>query len=160
MVSKLINQNSHKWKSEFVHEIFELESAQAILFIHLPTRARPDKLIWTLDPKGKFLVRSAYRVTTDQTPNGTEIHWSKLWNLRAPERVKMLLWRIGSNSLPTKDNLSRRIVSSDPIWVVQTRKWNKSTYILQMPSSTSNMVLKLLELQIRRASNHELRGHH
>ena len=114
---------------EFIHEIFEPESAQAILSIHLPPRARPNKLVWTLDPKGKFLVRSAYRVTNDQTPNGTEIHWSKLWNLRAPERVKMLLWRIGSNSLPTKDNLRRRSVSSDPICVLCRQENETSQHI-------------------------------
>uniref|UniRef100_A0A7N2LHN6 Uncharacterized protein n=1 Tax=Quercus lobata TaxID=97700 RepID=A0A7N2LHN6_QUELO len=86
MVSQPINQNSHEWKSELVHEIFEAESAQAILSIHLPARVRPDKLIWVLDPKGRFSVRSAYRVFTAQIHNNTDIPWTKLWNLRALER--------------------------------------------------------------------------
>ena len=115
-VSQLINQNSHEWKSELVHEIFEAKSAQAILSIHLPAGVRPDKLIWVLDPKGRFSVRSAYRVFTTQIHNNTDIPWTKLWNLRALERVKMLLWRIGSNA--TKENLIQRIGSIDPTCVL------------------------------------------
>ena len=103
MVSQLINQNSHEWKSELVHEIFEAKSAQAILSIHLPAGVRPDKLIWVLDPKGRFSVRSAYRVFTTQVHNNTDIPWTKLW-------------RIGSNA--TKENLIQRIGSIDPTCVL------------------------------------------
>ena len=41
----------------------------------------------------------------------------------------MLLWRIGSNSLPTKDNLRRRSVSSDPICVLCRQENETSQHI-------------------------------
>ena len=41
----------------------------------------------------------------------------------------MLLWRIGSNSLPTKDNLRRRSVSSDPICVLVRQENETSQHI-------------------------------
>ena len=57
--------------------------------------------------KGCFFVKEAYKqiVTQDTTLPSTNIEWKKLWKLKAPKRIKMLLWRIGANALPTRDNL-------------------------------------------------------
>ena len=41
------------------------------------------------------------------------ICWNKLWKLNLPERLKMHLWRIGVNSIPTKENLLTRLHVSD-----------------------------------------------
>ena len=41
-----------------------------------------------------------------------------LWKLKALKRIKMLLWRIGSNSLPTKENLMSRLGFNDSICVL------------------------------------------
>ena len=72
-----------------------------------------------LIPKARFFIRPAYRVFTAQIHNNIDIPWAKLWNLRALEKVKMLLWRIGSNALPpTKENLIQRIGSIDPTCVL------------------------------------------
>lgn len=105
MVSQLINQELHVWKTNLVLELFEPKSAHEILSIQLPIRSKPDRLIWVPNPKGKFSVKSAYYVTTARSPNSLDVPWNKLWNLRAPERTKMLLWRIDTNALPTKENL-------------------------------------------------------
>ena len=34
--------------------------------------------------------------------------WNKIWQLQVPNRVRSLLWHVGSDSLPTKANLFRR----------------------------------------------------
>nr|POE85873.1 putative ribonuclease h protein [Quercus suber] len=40
--------------------------------------------------------------------------WRVLWNLKVPNRIKTLLWRAISDALPTRVNLVRRKVLSDP----------------------------------------------
>ena len=40
--------------------------------------------------------------------------WKKLWKIRVPERLRMLLWRIGPDAIPTKDNMIKRFESIDP----------------------------------------------
>lgn len=48
----------------------------------------------------------------------SEDHWKNIWKLNVLERTKMFLWRIAANVLPTKDNLSRRMVINDPNCVI------------------------------------------
>lgn len=119
-VTQLIDHANYEWNIRLVHTTFEPESAQAILSIPLPARAKPDKLIWSPNPKGNFLVHSSYRIASNQsnTPTNTEVWWKRLWKLRALEKIKMLMWRISVNALPTKDNMSKRIESIDPTCVL------------------------------------------
>lgn len=98
-----------------LQELFEPESAQAILSIPIPLSPKPCELIWVKDSKGVFSVKSTYRVEQEDTSNSLSLSvpWQKIWSLKPHERVKMLLWRIGSNSLPTKESLMLRLGSND-----------------------------------------------
>ena len=35
--------------------------------------------------------------------------WKKIWKIRVPERVKMLIWRIATNTIPVKEVLGQRV---------------------------------------------------
>ncbi|KAK9989403.1 hypothetical protein SO802_029642 [Lithocarpus litseifolius] len=89
---------------------------QAVIQIQIPLSPRLDKLIWVLDQKGDFSVKSAYQASRDQSPRNApyNVPWQKLWMLNAPKRTKVLLWRIGQNSLPTKENIVLRIGEGNP----------------------------------------------
>uniref|UniRef100_A0A2N9GY92 RNase H type-1 domain-containing protein n=1 Tax=Fagus sylvatica TaxID=28930 RepID=A0A2N9GY92_FAGSY len=39
--------------------------------------------------------------------------WQRIWKLKAHERTKMLIWRIGANVLPTKERIAQRMSISD-----------------------------------------------
>lgn len=65
MVSMLINNTTNHWKVGIINEIFEPDSAQAILSLPIPLRPRADKLIWILDFKGVFSVKSVYKTNHD-----------------------------------------------------------------------------------------------
>ena len=115
-VAQLIDQDHRTWKTNLVMDIFNPISANAILSIPIPSRSSPNKLMWILDSKGLFSVKSAYKEllpsNPSQAPSG--VNWSKLWKLRGPERIKMFLWRIAANVLPTKENLMSRLGIHDP----------------------------------------------
>jgi hypothetical protein len=95
-------------------DFFELETVAAIQKIRIPFFSRPDKLMWIKEPKGQFFVKSAYNTCQEtSTSHSQDPLWKKLWKLKVHDRVKMLLWRIASNVLPTKDNLAKRLGSID-----------------------------------------------
>uniref|UniRef100_A0A7N2LRG7 Reverse transcriptase zinc-binding domain-containing protein n=1 Tax=Quercus lobata TaxID=97700 RepID=A0A7N2LRG7_QUELO len=116
MVSMLFDSETHSWKESLIHQIFEPESAAAILSLPIPTRPCSDKLIWVPDSRGEFSVKSAYRSSRELENSGimSDVLWRRLWKIRAPERIKMLLWRIAPNSLPTRHNISLRTHIPDP----------------------------------------------
>ncbi|XP_058754287.1 uncharacterized protein LOC131627446 [Vicia villosa] len=58
-----------------------------------------------------YSVRSGYRLWREaqvkHLPGGVEENWSSLWNIKAPPRVKYLLWRICRGCLPTRLRLQQ-----------------------------------------------------
>lgn len=69
---------------------------------------------------GAILVKSAYCTCTNQANNNNhpEVPRGKLWKFKAPERIKMLLWRMVVNALPNRKNLMSKIAISDPSYVL------------------------------------------
>lgn len=115
MVSMLLDTSTHCWKENLINYLFETSSAQAILSIPIPTRLGSNKLIWIPDSLGVISVKSAYRSSSQHvnTSGLCESFWKKLGKIKTPKRIKMLLWRIGSNNLPTRDKLATRICILD-----------------------------------------------
>ena len=85
-VSQLIHNELHCWKVELIRQMFDTPSAQAILAIPIPITSKADELVWVLDSKGVFSVKSAYIASNPQfnTPVSLTVKWKKLWNLKAP----------------------------------------------------------------------------
>uniref|UniRef100_A0A803PES3 Reverse transcriptase zinc-binding domain-containing protein n=1 Tax=Cannabis sativa TaxID=3483 RepID=A0A803PES3_CANSA len=68
---------------------------------------------------GSFTVRSAYALlqqakTSNLQPDNSGF-WLKLWQLKLPPMVKDFLWRVCTNSLPTRFQLSTKHVPIDPL---------------------------------------------
>ena len=84
--------------------------------------------MWILDSKGLFSVKSAYKKMLPNTPSQTSstVDWSKIWKIRGPERIKMFLWRVAANTLPTRKNLISRMDITEP-WCVLCNQDVEST---------------------------------
>ena len=48
--------------------------------------------------------------------SSTRSIWKGVWGLCVPNRVKTLLWRAGSNSLPSLENLKKRKIVLDDLY--------------------------------------------
>ena len=59
----------------------------------------------------------------------SDVSWSKIWKIRDPERLKMFLWRVAINALPTRDNLMCRMDISDPCWVLCNQEVESTIYL-------------------------------
>ena len=81
----------------------------AIAKVILPANRAPDHLVWTMDDSGKFIVKSAASMLIpSDNQASTNPMWAKLWKSKIHERLKIFLWRLGSNTLPTLTNLASR----------------------------------------------------
>nr|XP_048330864.1 uncharacterized protein LOC125422764 [Ziziphus jujuba var. spinosa] len=94
-VFELRDERTNQWKETEIHP----DSAEAILQIVWPRVSCSDKLIW----KGN---------KEDQSRESEAI-WKNLWNINMHERLKMFLWRVLSNVIPTRDLIFTRIGKGD-----------------------------------------------
>ncbi|KAK9024743.1 hypothetical protein V6N11_004899 [Hibiscus sabdariffa] len=86
-VANLIDQPVKRWKYEILQDLFDDDQASSICAIPLARTDLADEIIWRFEGSGCY---------------------SAIWNLSLPSKVKITLWRITSNFLPTFDNLQRR----------------------------------------------------
>lgn len=106
-VAELIDENQ-QWKEALIHQNFKPEDAAQILRIPLPTRPKPDQILWHYDKKGMYSVKSGYqaalRLKHSDFPScssNTHCHWNVIWSLDLPEKIKIFMWRAINNLLPT-----------------------------------------------------------
>ena len=77
-----------------------------------------DKLWWVPSRKGKFEVKSFYRVLS---PRGsTSFPWKSIWRSKAPPRVAFFAWTAARSKILTLDNLKRRgMVMANRCWLCE-----------------------------------------
>jgi hypothetical protein len=84
------------------------------------------RILWRgiLIKKGVFSVKSAYhlgislketKLCKDDSGSSADRPplWNNIWNLKLPGKVRIFLWRLCHNSLPTKLNIQRKRVDLD-----------------------------------------------
>ncbi|KAA3460557.1 reverse transcriptase [Gossypium australe] len=82
-----------------------------------------DYLAWEGEASGVFSVCSAYKLlqTTDEFPRAYALQisyrnlYKELWLLNLPTKIKITVWKITWNFLPTRVNLQHKKLAIDPI---------------------------------------------
>lgn len=95
----------------------------AILCLPLSSQCRHDRLTWKLEKRGRFTVKSCYKIARDvvlgnflsSSSLGDPFVslWKALWKANVPGKVAICAWRACNNLLPTKDRLSTKGYSGD-----------------------------------------------
>ncbi|KAL0453498.1 UNVERIFIED_CONTAM: hypothetical protein Slati_1327900 [Sesamum latifolium] len=78
-----------------------------------------DIIIWHFTKSGTFSVRSAYHwicnsvrkyIPSSSAANSSShrIGWLGIWNAKIPNKIKVFIWRLCSDFLPTGSNINRR----------------------------------------------------
>ncbi|TXG65555.1 hypothetical protein EZV62_006830 [Acer yangbiense] len=120
MVSELMEQQG-RWDQRLVRSCFLGDESEVILSIPLSINPREDAYLWHFDKKGKFSVKSAYKVAlADQLSDqascsyGPLAWWKKLWSLELPSKIRFFCWKANKVILPTKLLLCKKgLVVSD-----------------------------------------------
>jgi ribonuclease HI len=63
VVSCLINQSTRSWNLSKLDEMFTVEFVETIKRINIPINSRPNRLIWIVDPNGKFSVLPVLKIS-------------------------------------------------------------------------------------------------
>jgi hypothetical protein len=84
-VAELFDPSSKGWSETKLGDLFDVVSIVAIKRICIPVYPKKDKLIWILDLKGKFSVKSAFKTSQPQTNGNVEDNWKGLWKLKIHE---------------------------------------------------------------------------
>lgn len=126
-------------KRDIVEDTFDIDTARKILAMPLSFRRPRDRRIWRYTKHGFFTVRSAYHVAVskyshirDNRPSGssTPKEWKDLWKLKVIPRVRLFLWKVCNNSLPTRVNLCKRGVHNDPLCLLCGEEQESSDHLL------------------------------
>lgn len=115
-VSQLIDHSSREWKTEVINGTFHTADAKRILSIPLAWTPVNDALAWGGEGYGVFSVRSAYKLlqhglyapNTNDLQNDYNKFYRLLWGLNIPSKIKMVVWKLSWNFLPTLVNLHAR----------------------------------------------------
>ena len=122
-VATLFDPITRRWNEELVDGLFVTEDDDLIKKIPLSRNAIEDTLYWPYTLSGNYSCKSGYRFLKEEAelesnPQAPPICekrlWKKIWQMRAPPKVKNFLWRAYRNALPTKQALMRRKILEDP----------------------------------------------
>ena len=122
-VSILINKVRRCWIDEAVDNNFLAHVAKLIKAIPLSLNEVEDKLCWCSNVNGLYSVKAGYKLLVNDelssnvgasTGSMPKSSWKELWKMRTPNRIKTLLWRANSDALPTRVNMVKRKVLTDP----------------------------------------------
>ncbi|XP_058775495.1 uncharacterized protein LOC131649754 [Vicia villosa] len=105
-ISELMSPLGKCWNVHAIKLLFDCGVVKDILQTPLVEDVVEDKLIWKEEKDGCYSVRSGYILwrKTRGTPDSNRVDgdWCSLWNIKAPPRVKHLIWRICRDVLPTR----------------------------------------------------------
>ncbi|XP_019181386.1 PREDICTED: uncharacterized protein LOC109176409 [Ipomoea nil] len=112
-VSGLMDQDTHAWDLDILHDIFDPQDANRIRRVPICPDYE-DTWYWYKEHNGLYSVKSAHRQIVGEIQNTTTFEkWPALWKLDVPPRWKTFLWRALSGVLPTTTALVSRRVDVD-----------------------------------------------
>jgi len=108
-VNSMMNPYDKSWNEQVVRQVFSNDIAVKVLHTPLLSQVDNDKIIWKAERNGRYSNRSAYRLCVselvDSSHNWRPGFWTGIWNLKAPSKVKNLIWRMCRGCLPTRVRL-------------------------------------------------------
>jgi exonuclease III len=113
-IADLIYPSSMTWRLDLLHFLFSSASVAEILKISI--RSTFDYCLWTPSTTGIFTTKFAHHLLSSSTyhlPSPLPpSSWKSLWKLKINHRLKLFLWKMIWNIIPTKFRISQSLLSS------------------------------------------------
>lgn len=121
----MLDDDLGSWNEETVRAFFQQDIANEILQLPVCQHGGGDVACWPFTKFGEYSVRSAYNFTraasfmVSRSYNGRgqssnsaseERNWKAIWSVTAPNKMKVVLWRLAHDCLPSGVQLLRRQV--------------------------------------------------
>lgn len=93
------------------------KDAKRVLHIPLVRTPHDDKATLSGKASSTFSIKTAYKLLQNDGPKIIQAfsrdYYRKLWSLDIPKKIKISMWQISNNYLPTRVNLQRRRLVAD-----------------------------------------------
>ena len=119
-----------------VKEAFQPEEALMILNIPLSRYSEPDRLIWSDSELGLFSIKSVYfkaRMILGKDSNPLDERdqlWNVVWKAQVILKVKMFMWRLIQNIIPSASYLRGKGVQLDDTCCVCRQHRESSFHVI------------------------------
>lgn len=154
LVSDLISA-SGRWNEAKLREFFWEDDVNCILSIPLCKSALPDVWMWHFTKDGMFSTRSAYKLFSNGLTmgecsfgNGNLVWWKKLWTSGIPSKVRIFMWKLFFEILPTNLNLCKRNITQIP-WCPICKKEKESVFHTFYDCKSSKILWDMVFPQLR-----------
>ncbi|KAK4381236.1 putative ribonuclease H protein [Sesamum angolense] len=117
-VAELMNATGGDWNLNILEALFCAEDVDMIKSIPLGNYALDDSMVWHFNKNGRCSVKSAYQVALPIVARESRREvgessaptagWNFIWKSRVPNKVRIFLWRLCNDALPTNCNLQRK----------------------------------------------------
>ncbi|KAL4278536.1 hypothetical protein GQ457_03G025960 [Hibiscus cannabinus] len=148
-VSDLIEDVDMIWKSDVLDTLFDEEQASRIRSIPLSSDKLSDEIIWRFDGTDNYSVKSGYHLIRAKQARSFSTDFSTffttMWAANVPAKVKVTMWRIAKNFLPTFQNLqSHRLLVSN-VCAIYADPWMKwiASYFVSLSGRDQRVLLVL-----------------
>lgn len=155
-VSELITA-AGTWDVNKINQHFLGIDTDAILNIRLSPRADDDFVAWYPDKLGRFSVHSAYHLAvslknkeegSSSSAANSKRSWDLIWKCNVPQKIRIFVWRVASNSLATLDNKrKRKLEVNDECAICEREKEDSAHALCRCPHA------RQLWLAMRQAGN-------
>ncbi|XP_074306059.1 uncharacterized protein LOC141641287 [Silene latifolia] len=119
-VAHLMKPDRTGWNDELLDELFLPFEKDRIRNIRLCESSPTDDWCWDPSKDGEYTVKSAYHLLFDQGEHEEQSEfardkwlWNTIWRTPVLPRVKLFIWQLCHDALPTRNNIGRRLGLSD-----------------------------------------------
>ena len=109
-VHNLMTEDGREWDADILNELCNDRDKELIYQVPIPLWSKSDSWFWLPDAKGKFSVRSCYRLLKGESECQERQMWTRLWSLKLPGKILFFLWRVVRGVLPTVEALRNKRV--------------------------------------------------
>jgi hypothetical protein len=166
-VNFLLQEDNKNWGAVLVESLFHNDLAKAILAIPISRNGGEDFISWPHDKFGQYTVRSAYNLSRTesffarhqvarlgaQSDQATETkNWMSIWTIEAPSKMKIVLWRMAHDCLPTGQQLLHRNIPANDqcVFCGQTERVEYLFLLCPFARTVWAAVKERFPLQLRR----------
>jgi hypothetical protein len=153
-VNDLIDEETRWWNIPLIQEVFLKDEASIICSMPICPGRQRDRLAWVGTKNGDYSVKSAYHLANDmgEAEKGscsdsmpTAHQWKLVWNIAGSRVVKTFLWQASNDILPTRANLHKKGILSDPLCPVCGLESETVVHILWSCPSASDVWLECMK---------------
>jgi ribonuclease HI len=153
-VNDLIDEETRWWNIPLIQEVFLKDEASIICNMPICPGRQRDRLAWVGTKNGDYSVKSAYHLANDmgEVEKGscsdsmpTAHQWKMVWNIAGSRVVKAFLWQASNDILPTRANLHKKGILSDPLCPVCGLESETVVHILWSCPSASDVWLECMK---------------